>query len=377
MYLNCRQFGAGWVHFWRSCRTEDGLLKLWLVPLLLLWVFNSAMAAPFHLRLSAFEAGAAGVPPGWKPWAAQPEIAPRTFVDPARHRTSLGALAIEGHGEAGTYGGWEYTARGVEAGKWYRFTAYDQTRGVEHESLRVVARLDWIGTGEKRAGQPEYAWSVQPEGSWKKLSLEAPAPPKAEAVKLQLCKVATQIAEPIPGPTSARLAAVAKQRHTYLVAGIYERDGRRIYNSSVLIGRSGNLVGKYRKVYLPREEVEAGLTPGGDYPVFHTDFGAVGMMICWDEFYTDPARALARRGAEVILWPVWGGNLTLAKMVSAGYDYATQIIDPNGEVLGQASAQGTAVVPTIDLNKRYVNSWLGNMRGRFMKEVRSDVRELQ
>ena len=57
----------------------------------------------------------------------------------------------------------------------------------------------------------------------------------------------------------------------------------------------GQVAGKYRKVYLPREEVEAGLTPGSDYPVFRTDFGTVGLMICYDVFFADPARALALR----------------------------------------------------------------------------------
>jgi predicted amidohydrolase len=96
------------------------------------------------------------------------------------------------------------------------------------------------------------------------------------------------------------------------------------------IDRAGNLIGKYRKVYLPREEIEGGLSPGSDYPVFRTDFGKVGLMICWDVQYADPARALALRGAEMILMPIWGGNQTLGKaraienrvfLISSGYDY--------------------------------------------------------
>jgi predicted amidohydrolase len=165
---------------------------------------------------------------------------------------------------------------------------------------------------------------------------------------------------------------------------MYEREAQAVYNTAVLLDRDGRVTGKYRKVYLPREEVEAGLTPGSSYPVFRTDFGTVGIMICWDEFYTDPARALARKGAELILWPVWGGNPTLARarayenhlfLVSSGYDYPTHIIDPNGEVVAQAPAQGTAAIATIDLNRRYADPWLGNMRGRFMKEVRVDLKE--
>ncbi len=191
------------------------------------------------------------------------------------------------------------------------------------------------------------------------------------------------VAESIPGPTTERLAQVAREKNSYIVAGIYERDGAAIYNTAVLIDRTGRFIGKYRKVYLPREEIEGGLTPGNDYPVFRTDFGKVGMMICWDLQYADPARALALRGAEMILMPIWGGNETLAKaraienqvfLVSSGYDYPTSILDPNGELLAIARDQGTVASATIDLNRRYVDTWLGDMRQRFMKELRLDVK---
>ena len=83
-------------------------------------------------------------------------------------------------------------------------------------------------------------------------------------------------------------------------------------HTSALIGPDGKLVGKYRKVTLPRGEIEAGITPGHDYPVFDTRFGKVGMMICYDGFFPEVARALTIKGAEVIAWPVWGCNPLLA-----------------------------------------------------------------
>jgi predicted amidohydrolase len=191
------------------------------------------------------------------------------------------------------------------------------------------------------------------------------------------------VAESIPGPTTERLAQVAREKHAYIVAGIYEREGAAIYNTAVLIDRTGRFIGKYRKVYLPREEIEGGLTPGNDYPVFRTDFGKVGMMICWDLQYADPARTLALRGAEMILMPIWGGNEALAKaraienqvfLVSSGYDYPTSIMDPTGELLAITREPGTVATATIDLNRRYVDNWLGDMRERFMKELRLDVK---
>ncbi|MCP4248745.1 MAG: carbon-nitrogen hydrolase family protein, partial [bacterium] len=190
------------------------------------------------------------------------------------------------------------------------------------------------------------------------------------------------VAEPVPGPTTRALAELARRHHAYVAAGIYEREGPAIYNTAILLDRSGKVAGKYRKVYIPREETEGGIKPGSHYPVFETDFGKVGMMICWDVHYTDPARALALAGAELILMPIWGGNETLAKaraienhlfLAASGYDYPTHILDPNGETLAIASQDATAAITTIHLDKRYVDQWLGNMRARFFKEPRLDI----
>ena len=195
-------------------------------------------------------------------------------------------------------------------------------------------------------------------------------------------KTYADVAEPLPGPTTTRLGEVARERHAWIVAGVLEREGSAIYNTAVLIDRDGRLAGKYRKVYLPREEVEGGITAGSDYPVFHTDFGTIGMMICWDVQYPDPARALALRGAELILMPIWGGNTVLGAaraienqvyLASSGYDYPTEIVDPNGEVRARAAEHGTAAVWTIDLNRRNRDEWLGDMRARMWKELRLDV----
>ena len=190
------------------------------------------------------------------------------------------------------------------------------------------------------------------------------------------------VAEPVPGPTTARLSDLARRKNAYVVAGIYEREGPAAYNTSVLIDRSGRLTGKYRKVYLPREEVEAGLTPGSDFPVFQTDFGKLGMMICWDSQYADPARALALRGAEMILMPIWSGTPTLVKaraienklfLVTSSYGDPSLILDPDGETQAIATENGTVAIAKIDLNRRYDDDWLGNMRERFNKELRLDV----
>jgi len=191
-----------------------------------------------------------------------------------------------------------------------------------------------------------------------------------------------ETAEPIPGPSTRRLGESARKYGMYLVAGLIERDGRAAYNTSVLIDRHGDVAGRYRKVYLPREEIEGGLTPGSSCPVFDTDFGRIGTMVCWDAEYVDPARALAVQGAEIILVPAAGGYLTLLKaralenhlyVVSSGFDVESSIIDPTGEVLFATKDSGVSKVIAINLAERFTDPWLGDMRPRFHKEMRSDI----
>jgi predicted amidohydrolase len=189
-------------------------------------------------------------------------------------------------------------------------------------------------------------------------------------------------AEAIPGPSTERLGEKARTYGMYIVAGLTERDGATDYNTAVLIDRHGRVAGKYRKVHLPREEVEGGLTPGGAYPVFDTDFGRIGLMICWDAEYVDAARAMAVQGAEILFVPAAGGYLTLLKaralenhlyVVSSGYDVESAIIDPTGRVLFSTLDSGVDKTMPLNLADRFMDSWLGDMRARFHKEIRRDI----
>jgi len=83
-----------------------------------------------------------------------------------------------------------------------------------------------------------------------------------------------------------------------------KKQGDVFYNTSVLINRTGSVAGKYRKLSLPREEIDGGVTPRDSLPVFNTDFGRIGMMICWDVTFPETARTLAREGAEMIFLPI-------------------------------------------------------------------------
>ena len=198
------------------------------------------------------------------------------------------------------------------------------------------------------------------------------------------------IAETIPGPLSQQLGQHAQQARMYVVACYPEREGADLYNTAILLDRNGNLAGKYRKTHLPNEEVDAGYTPGDCYPVFRTDFGTVGMMICWDVAFPEPARALALSGAEIVLLPIWGGNEVLMSaraienavyIVSSSYDAPTGIIDPLGSWQAVVrprderivAGQGHLVLATIDLADRKRWDWVGDFSQRLHIERRPDL----
>jgi predicted amidohydrolase len=347
---------------------------------------------------------------------------------------------------------------GIRGGAWYRLSAEYQASGVAAENWQVVARAGWLDAQGRRTGQPEYAAWMERQADVTRLSVTAPAPPKAVAARIELLlanapagevrwrnarleevpapaprrirvaavnlrpegthsaaqsveqflrlaaeriegrtdlivlpegitvvgtgKSYVEVAEPVPGPTTEALGGLARSKKAWVAAGIYERDGRAVYNTAVLLDREGRLAGKYRKVYLPREEIERGLTPGNSYPVFATDFGRVGMMICYDVFFLDPARALAAQGADIVVLPIWGGDETLAAaraienkvfLAASGYDHPTYIMDPDGRRVAQAPQRGDVAIAEIDLSRRYTDPWLGDMRTRRLKEIRLDV----
>ena len=110
-------------------------------------------------------------------------------------------------------------------------------------------------------------------------------------------------AETVPGPTSNRLASLANEFGFYLICGIVERDAKskRIFDSAILLSPAGDLVGVYKKVHLWSNERKY-FTPGGQFPVFETKVGRIGMGVCYDLEFPEPARALALQGAEIIFY---------------------------------------------------------------------------
>lgn len=158
------------------------------------------------------------------------------------------------------------------------------------------------------------------------------------------------LAEPIPGGlTSACLAELARVGKCYTAGCFLEVLGGLFYNTAVLLSPRGELVGKYQKTHLPPVE-RLQLTAGNNFPVFETDIGRVGMLICYDMMTPEAARCLALNNADLLYWPSLGygwwdeaGDFTIRSRAHDNQVYIlgalrtdSCIVDPYGNFIAQA-----------------------------------------
>ena len=162
--------------------------------------------------------------------------------------------------------------------------------------------------------------------------------------------------------------AFARANRCYLICPLYTRENGKIYNAAVVIDRQGNNIGEYRKIHLPDDEVALGLTPGPlQPPVFKTDFGVIGIQICYDINWNEGWQALRRQGAEIIFWPsafpagqvlnamAWRNKVVV---VSSTNKETAKICDVTGEVVAQTGLWDRNVIcAAVNLEKAFLHSW--------------------
>jgi len=248
-------------------------------------------------------------------------------------------------------------------------TAMSRLLGVGGVQLRVVP-FDLEATWDRAArlvGQLTGTWRwidlvLLPELSLHAVASFAPAAPRDWM---------EQVAEPVPGPTTERLAALAKRRGVWLVPGsLYEREGDAVYNTAVVLDPDGELVARYRKLFpwTPYERVEPGQEP---CVLEIPGTGTLGLCTCYDIWFPEVARSLALRGAEAILHPslttTWDRHLELVLARAAAIANQAYLLDvhgsgevgggrsvfvgPDGDVLHEAGAGEEGFARQIDLDQ--------------------------
>ena len=116
------------------------------------------------------------------------------------------------------------------------------------------------------------------------------------------------LAEPIPGPTTAKLSELAKQLRIVLIASLFEKRAPGVYhNTAAMFDSDGTLRGLYRKMHIPDDPLyyeKFYFTPGDlGFRAFDTNVGRVGTLVCWDQWYPEGARLTALQGAQVLFYP--------------------------------------------------------------------------
>ena len=129
---------------------------------------------------------------------------------------------------------------------------------------------------------------------------------------LYFCQIETvdnfDLAEPIPGPSTAFFSEIAAANNVVIVTSLFEKRAAGLYhNTSVVIEKDGSIAGKYRKMHIPDDPAyyeKFYFTPGdlGFVPI-QTSLGKLGILVCWDQWYPEAARLMALNGAELLIYP--------------------------------------------------------------------------
>jgi len=117
-----------------------------------------------------------------------------------------------------------------------------------------------------------------------------------------------KLAESIPGPSTDALGKLARDKDIVIVASLFERRSAGIYhNTAVVIDADGSLAGKYRKMHIPDDPLyyeKFYFTPGDlGFPSFQTRYAKIAVLVCWDQWFPEGARAAALSGAQILFYP--------------------------------------------------------------------------
>ncbi len=175
-------------------------------------------------------------------------------------------------------------------------------------------------------------------------------------------------------PFIVQIQAKAKEYNSYIIFNLTLDEGLEFYNSSLLIDRGGNIIGDQRKTHITVTELDRGTSPGEGYNTFDTDFGRIGIMICWDHYFSSTTEEMIKKGAEIVFVSTIGdaSEKSIARAMDSGVHYVicghhtenkhgwgpSKIISPSGEILGNSDDENEVVWADIDLNQKHRRLWL-------------------
>lgn len=138
--------------------------------------------------------------------------------------------------------------------------------------------------------------------------------------RTEYLKLATTVEE---NPAIAFFQKMAKQKELVIPVSFYEKAGNTAFNSVAVIDADGSIPGVYRKTHIPHSllyEEKFYFTPGDTgFRAWKTQFGTIGVGICWDQWFPETARSLALMGAELLLYPTAIGSEPILDCDSAGH----------------------------------------------------------
>ena len=156
-----------------------------------------------------------------------------------------------------------------------------------------------------------------------------------------------KVAEERTGPILDQFSSFARRHHCYVICCTYTKEAGRPYNAAVLFDRQGEYVGEYRKINPDGDELKMGVTPGPvEPPVFKTDFGTIGMQICYDANWPDNWRRLGEAGAQIVFYPsFFAGGMMLNSYAWMNRVYVVSSV-LNGDPTKMVNPLGEEIVTT-------------------------------
>ena len=176
------------------------------------------------------------------------------------------------------------------------------------------------------------------------------------------------VAEKPSGKIISLFAEFAKKHKTYIICPLYTVENGKYYNAAVVFDREGNVLGQYRKIHTTEGEMEDGVSPGPlSPPVFKTDFGIIGVQICFDLEWSDGWEKLRDKGAEIVFFcSAYSGGKTVNTrawqnkycVVSSTLNGTAKICDITGDEIAKTGQweRYWAIAP-VNLEKAFLHTW--------------------